>query len=515
MSARPLTDAATTPSLLAHQLSRLARRHATGLLTSATADCSREIIVIDGEVRSARSNIEEEMLGLWLVRHGAIEETERAGALLIQGSADAPPLGHVLVTRGLLTQDLLEQHLQQLTVAIVERAVKEKSAELVFHEDPYAEHLDTLGVMTTTDLILVAARAEDDLDRMLGTLGEGQQSVTLNPDLAALTQGLSLTPTEGFMLSRVEGASDLDDLYRISSLPHETAVGTVFALAMAGLVVLSPAAKRRPAPHTVRTREAQSPKPVNLGLLTRRQREERATIERMATECERLNHYQALGVSPDATAVRILDAWNTIRQRYSEARTSERHLRDAEPWLTAIRERAMVAYEVLGNARTRDRYDSVIADITAQREAAEGKSRTTDAGAREALVEANLKQADVLIRQGELHLAVQLLEQACAIDPRPAELVKLARLLLRNPLWDQRALRCLRTAIEIEPDHVDAWLELAEFWRRHKNQERQRKSLERLLAIEPDHERANMMYQQLVGAGPLKKLRRLASRRRR
>ena len=66
------------------------------------------------------------------------------------------------------------------------------------------------------------------------------------------------------------------------------------------------------------------------------------------------------------------------------------------------------------------------------------------------MVKANIQRANELIREGETHLAIQLLEQACAFDPRPNELVKLAKLLVRNPMWDNRALKYLRQAIEVD-----------------------------------------------------------------
>ena len=89
-------------------------------------------------------------------------------------------------------------------------------------------------------------------------------------------------------------------------------------------------------------------------------------------------------------------------------------------------------------------------------------------------------------------------------------MLKLARLLQRNPLWTNRALACLRRAIEADPKHVESWLELADFWRRRNHLERQRKSLERALSVDPGNETANRMYKDLVGARELQRLLRRA-----
>jgi tetratricopeptide (TPR) repeat protein len=179
--------------------------------------------------------------------------------------------------------------------------------------------------------------------------------------------------------------------------------------------------------------------------------------------------------------------------------------------LERIVERGRAAHEVLSSLRDRSRYDKILRSLDRDYEAIE-KSHKEEEGARarRALVEANIKRADELIKQDEFFLAIQLLEQACSIQPRPRELIKLSRLLQRNPPWVNRALACLRRAIETDPKNVEAWLELADFWRRRNHAERQRKSLERVLAIDPDHEEANQMYKDLVGNRELQRLLRRA-----
>jgi Tfp pilus assembly protein PilF len=68
----------------------------------------------------------------------------------------------------------------------------------------------------------------------------------------------------------------------------------------------------------------------------------------------------------------------------------------------------------------------------------------------------------------------------------------------------------MRRAIEADPKHAAAWIELAEFWRRRRHSERQRKALERALAVDPDNQTANEMYRDLVGKKELDRLLRRA-----
>jgi len=236
------------------------------------------------------------------------------------------------------------------------------------------------------------------------------------------------------------------------------------------------------------------------------QLEERRHILKLSEDVTKVDHYQALGLNRGADSGDIKEAWEKTQTRFSPESPAS-HLRDMAAHLERIVERGRAAYEVLSNAKARARYEGILKSAARDSRAIEEpKKAAADARARKTLVEANLKRANELIKEDELYLAIQLLEQACELDPRPAEVIKLSRLLQRNPLWVNRALACLRTAIETDPRNTSAWLELADFWRRRNHAERQRKSLERVLAIDPDHAEANRMYKDLVGSRELQRL---------
>jgi Tfp pilus assembly protein PilF len=105
--------------------------------------------------------------------------------------------------------------------------------------------------------------------------------------------------------------------------------------------------------------------------------------------------------------------------------------------------------------------------------------------ARRELARANLQRAEALVRAGDFGAAVQLLGEAVRAEPTADSLLMLARLELRNPMWANRVLGHLREAIAIEPQHTDAWLELAAFWGKKGQKERQRQCLEKIVAYDP------------------------------
>ena len=500
------------PSLMAS----LTEESATGVLVATSEGARREIIFVDGEIRAARSDLEEEKLGLWLVHREKISEDDRALTLLSQGGGDSPPLGHILATRGCIPQDELEIELEELALAVISGAAAAPQTHCEFVERVGESQPDTLPNITTAQITLLTAREFGDVEAKRAAIGSPGDAVKLTGPPKDILEELQLTPTEGFLLSRLDGAENVGSLIQLSSLPEDEAYSTLYTLLVAGVVTIGDETKQgkkkgRPKGPVDDPSAVGAAEPIDEDAITDRQREERHYIRKLSDEVTKVDHYRALGLRPDVNADEITEAWKKVQRRYSPKRITEEHLRDMTEHLERIVERAREAYELLSNIRARRRYDRILETVEAERRSLDGTGRgATDPEARRILVEANFKRADELVHDGELYLAIQLLEQACALDPRPDELIKLARLLLRNPLWTNRALACMRRAIEANPKFTDAWLELAEFWRRRRHSERERKALERALAVEPGNKRANEMYRELVGNKELERLLRRA-----
>lgn len=496
----------------------LAKSGVTGAL-SATADgATREIMFTKGEIRAARSYVEEEKLGTWLVAQKKISEDDRALMLLAQGGAATEPFGQILVNKGYVTLEELDAELEQLALEIIRRAARAMGTSCEFIDGGGEGQLDTLPNVITAEVVLLAARECQDIAAIRNVLGPPDQTVKISGSLNDMLEDVQLTPTEGFLLSRLDAANDVDALIRFSSLPEDETYSTLYTLLLSGTVIIGdgketappapPPEVEKPSEEPVEE-EAEAPAEDDFDF-TERQLEERRYILKLSEDVTKVDHYRALELKHDANPGEIKDAWEKIQDRFS-AEKPVAHLRDMTAHLERIVERGRAAYEVLSHLRARARYDEILKSLAQDRKPIEDAAKAAiDAEARKTLVEANFKRANELIKEDELYLAIQLLEQACAIDPRPDELIKLSRLLQRNPLWVNRALACMRRAIEADPRNVDAWLELADFWRRRNHAERQRKSLERVLAIDPDNAQANKMYKDLAGSRELQRLLRRA-----
>ncbi|HSL19648.1 MAG TPA: DUF4388 domain-containing protein [Methylomirabilota bacterium] len=496
------------------RMARLAAEGATGTLVIGSDHARREIFFVNGEIRAARSNVEDEMLGKWLVDHQVISEDERALSLLAQGTEEVSTLGNLLVKRGCVSQADLERELQNLTLEIIRRAAGDASPRFGFMGGQGDPQPDTLPNITTSQIILVAARQCTDRVAMWDLLGSFDRRVKLRLSLESVLGQLELTPSEGFILSRLDAARDLSSLKKLSTMPEQEVVASLYALVVAGVVATddgeADTVAVAPPPPVAPVDEPtgiQVESAIDDSVFDERHREERRNVIRLAEEVTRIDHYRALGLQPSAGTEHVEKAFSAIRKRYSPKRVDEPHLVDQRANLTAIVDRAREAYELLSDPKARRRYDKVLETVRQEQVTAAGpKKPRTDPTARKAMVEANIRRADQLIATGETYLAIQLLEQACSLDPRPEELLKLAKLQMRNPLWIGRALDRLRVAVEIKPTFVAGWLEIASFWKARGHTERQRKALERAVGADPWNEEACEAYRKLVGSRELDRL---------
>jgi len=494
--------------LLSGIIADLHRSAATGILSVRAGEATRELVFVQGEVRAACSSLESEKLGSWLVDHGVIDEEHKQVTLSTQGGSESPPLGHLLVQQRLTTEEVLEVQLQQLALTIIERAVREPQLGTEFREGLKEGQPDTLPNLTTPQTILFAARREPDLPSLRMSLDSVHLPVRCTTTIDRVVEEFDLTMSEKVVVGKLHRERTVEQLRQLSQLKEGNFYPALYAMMLAGIV--SPASGSSAEPDVRVNRSG--PAVVAAGpSMAANVTAERNEILRLAREAPSGDHYRALGLPRDASYQQIFDAWEEYRSRFHPRRASEQHFQDIRDQIVSVYNAAEEAFEVLSSPERRPRYDH---GIRAQEQTpAPGLNAPMTI---ESMVIDYSKRSDSSLRAGDVLTAIRLLEKACDLDQQPPLMLKLARLMLRNPKWANRALEKLRRALEIDPKFVDGWLEVADFWRRRKSRERERKALERAVAAKPTHPHAVARYRELVGEEELRQLlARVQSRGRR
>jgi curved DNA-binding protein CbpA len=333
-------------------------------------------------------------------------------------------------------------------------------------------------------------------------------SELISPVTASLSYD-KLLPTEGFLLTRVDRPTSLQDLISVSGVSESDAFVIIYSLALAGLlerehwklVLGSQRATIEPEP------DAPAPPP-----------EEKPAEEDVQSFLERLNnaqtHYDVLDVSKESTPAQMKLKYYELARRYHPDR-----FRKADPSLLARTESAFAritqAYDTLRDDGLRASYDAKLAAREkAQRVADAAKPKITEpspvkpattpgqapaSGVSVAeRAEAQFKEGLAALETGERKAALGLLAAAANAAPKQARYRALYGRLLAEHEHTRRAAETeLQAAIKLDPKNGEYRVILAELYRDLGLMLRARGEAERALESDPNNRKARDLLRTL------------------
>jgi hypothetical protein len=237
ISRAPL-DQGGLPGILRDLL--LARK--TGVLHLYCAEEQVAAQVLRGNVVHAVSSVASQRLGELALREGLVRPEDLARAREVMAREGGRRLAPVLRQLGILDDKALGHLLTLHACSAIRRAFAWPAGEYAFEEQAGAPAwLSALGQkLLTPDLIFEAARAIPDPDVVrfhLGDLNRRLRLVTVPP---LEVTAVSLTPAEGYLLSRVDGLITARELLSIVPGSPSDLSGALFGMLLLGLVEFAP-----------------------------------------------------------------------------------------------------------------------------------------------------------------------------------------------------------------------------------------------------------------------------------
>ncbi len=481
------------------------RSAADGRLDVDTAAGPARLWLEAGQVRAVVSDVEQEKLGSWLVARGVLNPEQMAIMLLRQ--PEGVRYGSFLVMEGVLEAERLEKELEAQAVAIVARLLFAAGEFRLDRSDSLPRDAATIE-MTTASLLVAAVRATPEVQAMNALVPADRYPASTEDALLQL-QHVQLSPGEGYLLSRVDGAGSVATLQRIVPLPREQFVRSLLALVAAGLVELRDAPVARPKPASELAERARpapaAPKPAPEELaFSALERKEHEEVLRLASVIGQQDFYARLGLQRSAGPEQIGTRYRELVRTYHPDRARERHLRSLQGELGTIYRALQEAYETLSVAESRKRYDQALLGVS-QSSRGYLSNEAQEEEVRRNLVRTNIAQARRLMSQNDFGPAAELLDQAVRLMPDPETLLLLAQVEFRNPMWVQRALDRLRHAVSLNPRFTKGWMELANYWGMRGQPDRQKQCLEKILSYDPANKDARVALNALIEAQPRKR----------
>jgi tetratricopeptide (TPR) repeat protein len=345
-------------------------------------------------------------------------------------------------------------------------------------------------------LILRGIDAMSDFDALVVAMRGLDNELRLRKPTPIPLEKLTLTRTQGFVLSRIDGHSHFRDI--ISTLPPEeesAASRFVFGLLMLGVVEFWPSLAEGP----FRVANILRDHADRCALEQMQQK----TISEAYSRMRKQNPHEILGVTPSASRTAIERAYAeakalfardrllaSVRDRFRselsviESRLVEAYLHLTQPKRKETRPRPGAATPETHNVNAEDLLMRPELDKTRSRTEADEAARVGG------LYYAKARQAMI---SGDFHNAIQygkLAVSYCTEDARFYSL--LADCQVRNPSarWQRMAEQNYSKATELDPWNVQYWINLGRFYKRRGLHLRARRQFEEALRLAPEHEEA-------------------------
>ena len=522
-------DDAPEPSEPLPLLARLYRERRSGVLSIGPAETALRILLRDGQIvglgpvsaprprpgRRGRAPTTRPACGWsasWPRSASAREPAKPAPAA-------APP-----------SRNLRERLLETLADGSL-AATFEEGAEAP------ADVAETAGA--TEPLILEAVRRMRDAGTVRTALGDLDQRLVAT---AALAEERTLTLTEGYLLSRIDGTSSARQVLQLVPLDPEETERTLLGLVLTGRVeyraprlVPRPEAEppspiddpagagrrargggrvnpsRRPRPrrsppaHPLETEEPSPPpdapaRPATAELdpeILERRKEILEIFQSLPLK----NHFEVLGVEPGCSDAEVKRAYASARQALPPGRPSRpahrgpaRHPRgDLHPCGRGVGGAGRREEPRLLRGPLRGRVDRPGDEQPFAGEPARARPRRPEPELYFA-PEDTLYKAQLLLAQARYWDAIQVLEATVPrMEPRRHQhrgRILLARAYAKNPNWVRRAEETLHDVVREDPVNVDAHYELGLLYKAGGLAARAQAMFRRVVELRPDHREA-------------------------
>jgi tetratricopeptide (TPR) repeat protein len=189
-----------------------------------------------GHIVNAHTNVTEERLGEMLVRRGALSEADLARATEVV-VRDRRRLGEVLVELGTIDASDLEDAVALHVHEMLTRVFAWRDGAYQFVEDPEGEDQGELTLkLSVGELILESVQAVQDPDVLRYALGDMDRVLVLSADPLLRFQKVTLSPADGFVLSRVDGATSAREIVQMIPVPPEQTHKSLLGLLSTGIV---------------------------------------------------------------------------------------------------------------------------------------------------------------------------------------------------------------------------------------------------------------------------------------
>jgi tetratricopeptide (TPR) repeat protein len=445
----------------------------TGLLHFARGDALRSVRFDKGRIVQAVSNDPHTQLGELLVRDGLLTRAQLIETQRVSREKGRR-FGRVVVEMGLLKEDAFEDALALYVREVLLDVFSWEESVYSFEEGTTTDEDRTLK-LSTGEMILEAVRLVESERAILRALGDLDRVLAVTTDPFLRYQRISLTPTDGYVMSRVDGLTSARRVIEIVPLPARDVERSLFGLLCTGIIEYL----------------------VNAPLGDLSTESLRAAVLDAHASLHTRNHFEVLGVAASASADEIKSAYYRLVRLFHPDGQHNPALRDLRDKLEDVFQRISVAYDVLSHPRRRLDYEGFLGRQAphANDAPAGGGSSAPPGWSAERAIE----DAEHMLGEGKAWEAVGLLYGALPFaQGKVRQRMRLlrAKVYLKHGGWARQAEEELRLALD-EDESAEAHYLLGTLFQSEGLVRRAAAHYRQALALRPDYRDAKLRLEEL------------------
>ena len=466
----------------------------SGVLDVSRGNVEKRIYFDRGMILFAESGADDEDLGRRLVNEGKISPGALAEAR--RNISEPKDLSQALVNRGLIGKETLSHTVRYIVERVVQSVFQWEGGTARFSEGWLLQEIFESDIVLTFEVILKGIGSMVGFEPIQDAMKGLDNRMKLRRPPPVPLERLALSPAHGYILSRVDGSSRLQDVLALLPPGEEgLACRFLYGLLVMGVVNYDP--------------------PVGEGAFRvaaiLRDHADTVALERLQEKMvletyeglKNKNPHEVLGLPSNPSRDAVERAYEEAKEKISRDRILPRIRDKLRAELALVESRLVEAYLTLAQARGGDsqgRADEGSAlrephgmdDLLVRVEMDKTKTKMAiEENAK--LAEAYYLKARKFMREGDYYNAIQYGKLAISYSSEDARFYYLlGECQVRNPeaRWQRMAEQNYLKATQLDLWNAEYRVSLGRFYKKRGLKLRARKQFEEALLIVPTHETA-------------------------
>lgn len=500
-----------TDQPLAELIREISYKGLSGTLRLKHEHAQTAVYFEDGQLVYAASNLRTLRLREYLNKRGLGSEKDRAG---LENKLSDLALAAALSTTGAFGQKDVDSLLATLVGDVLRVALLWTEGTWEF--DQRARLDDTVRVKVATADLLREAAQRMPLKFVSQRFRNPGETISRAAEVSLTSNFL---PVEGFMLSRLDTPTRLEDLVAVSGLGELDAYRVIYGLALGGLVKRESWQNAFPAEAAKTSEDA----PVPLETPRSEAGQSDNSWKSVSDEDEELekfllrlsqatNYYEVIELPATAGADEIKNAYYGLARRYHPDRFHLKYGTPLHAEISSAFARITQAYETLTDPKARPAYDRALERSRRFAESAPkaskvapspppakaSKSETAGSETESGDAEYNFREGFGALQQGRINAAIAHLAAAARLEPQDARYrAYYGRALAAGEKTRRLAENEIQAAVKLDPTNAAFRTMLAELFFDLKFHRRAQTELDRALALDPNNALALSLLRKL------------------